>query len=151
MIATFLLLDWRFSCYKEDVSDCQSDQCSNFTVCYCRFQMGVYTWWISGVSLCSMSVCDLILCISVFPSRPSLIAEGMMTLITDTTLHGAVMKITCSKGIHFHNYEPMSAWHTGPGAAAVQPFNPVCHRFHWINRPEWCLNIYIHPSQMQSK
>lgn len=43
MIATFLLLDWRLSCYKEDVSDCQSDQCSNFTVCYCRFQMGVYT------------------------------------------------------------------------------------------------------------
>lgn len=42
--------------------------------------------------------------------RPSLIAEGMMRLITDTSLHGAVMKITCSKGIHFHSYEPMSAW-----------------------------------------
>lgn len=33
-----------------------------------------------------------------------------MRLITDTSLHGAVMKITCSKGIHFHSYEPMSAW-----------------------------------------
>ncbi|XP_029943357.1 LOW QUALITY PROTEIN: 15-hydroxyprostaglandin dehydrogenase [NAD(+)]-like [Salarias fasciatus] len=41
--------------------------------------------------------------------KPSLIAEGMMKLITDTTLNGAVMKITCSKGIHFHTYEPMSA------------------------------------------
>ena len=41
--------------------------------------------------------------------RPSLIAEGMMRLIVDTTLNGAVMKITCSKGIHFHTYEPMSA------------------------------------------
>uniref|UniRef100_A0A3P8NQT5 15-hydroxyprostaglandin dehydrogenase n=1 Tax=Astatotilapia calliptera TaxID=8154 RepID=A0A3P8NQT5_ASTCA len=41
--------------------------------------------------------------------QPSLIAEGMMRLITDTSLHGAVMKITCSKGIHFHTYEPMSA------------------------------------------
>lgn len=41
--------------------------------------------------------------------QPSLIAEGMMRLITDDTLNGAVMKITCSKGIHFHMYEPMSA------------------------------------------
>uniref|UniRef100_A0A3B4BED3 15-hydroxyprostaglandin dehydrogenase [NAD(+)] n=1 Tax=Periophthalmus magnuspinnatus TaxID=409849 RepID=A0A3B4BED3_9GOBI len=40
--------------------------------------------------------------------KPSLIADGMMTLITDDSLHGAVMKITCSKGIHFHTYEPMS-------------------------------------------
>uniref|UniRef100_A0A3P9IM72 15-hydroxyprostaglandin dehydrogenase [NAD(+)] n=1 Tax=Oryzias latipes TaxID=8090 RepID=A0A3P9IM72_ORYLA len=40
--------------------------------------------------------------------QPSLIAEGMMTLITDPSLNGAVMKITCSKGIHFHTYEPMS-------------------------------------------
>lgn len=47
---------------------------------------------------------------SVFISRPSLIAEGMMRLITDTSLNGAVMKITCSKGIHFHTYEPMSGW-----------------------------------------
>lgn len=41
--------------------------------------------------------------------KPSTIAEGMMRLITDTSLNGAVMKITCSKGIHFHTYEPMSA------------------------------------------
>uniref|UniRef100_A0A4W6CY39 15-hydroxyprostaglandin dehydrogenase [NAD(+)] n=1 Tax=Lates calcarifer TaxID=8187 RepID=A0A4W6CY39_LATCA len=41
--------------------------------------------------------------------QPSLIAEGMMKLIVDTSLNGAVMKITCSKGIHFHTYEPMSA------------------------------------------
>lgn len=41
--------------------------------------------------------------------KPSLIAEGMMRLIEDTSLNGAVMKITCSKGIHFHTYEPMSA------------------------------------------
>uniref|UniRef100_A0A8C6SUP2 15-hydroxyprostaglandin dehydrogenase [NAD(+)] n=1 Tax=Neogobius melanostomus TaxID=47308 RepID=A0A8C6SUP2_9GOBI len=40
--------------------------------------------------------------------KPSLIADGMMMLITDDTIHGAVMKITCSKGIHFHTYEPMS-------------------------------------------
>ncbi|XP_058495487.1 15-hydroxyprostaglandin dehydrogenase [NAD(+)] isoform X1 [Solea solea] len=41
--------------------------------------------------------------------QPPLIAEGMMRLITDSSLNGAVMKITCSKGIHFHTYEPMSA------------------------------------------
>uniref|UniRef100_A0A8B9HPI8 15-hydroxyprostaglandin dehydrogenase n=1 Tax=Astyanax mexicanus TaxID=7994 RepID=A0A8B9HPI8_ASTMX len=41
--------------------------------------------------------------------KPSLIAEGMMRIITDETLNGAVMKITCSKGIHFHTYEPLSA------------------------------------------
>ncbi|XP_076001417.1 15-hydroxyprostaglandin dehydrogenase [NAD(+)] [Genypterus blacodes] len=41
--------------------------------------------------------------------KPELIAEGMMRLITDTSLHGAVMKITCSKGIHFHTYGPQSA------------------------------------------
>nr|XP_061792197.1 15-hydroxyprostaglandin dehydrogenase [NAD(+)]-like isoform X1 [Nerophis lumbriciformis] len=41
--------------------------------------------------------------------QPSLIAEGMMRLINDTSLNGAVMKITCSKGIHFHTYEPASA------------------------------------------
>lgn len=48
--------------------------------------------------------------LAVFITRPSLIAEGMMRLIMDTSLNGAVMKITCSKGIHFHTYEPMSAW-----------------------------------------
>ncbi|XP_054882405.1 15-hydroxyprostaglandin dehydrogenase [NAD(+)]-like [Poeciliopsis prolifica] len=41
--------------------------------------------------------------------QPSLIAEGMMRLISDPSLNGAVMKITCAKGIHFHTYEPMSA------------------------------------------
>lgn len=41
--------------------------------------------------------------------QPSLIAEGMMRLIMDSSLNGAVMKITCSKGIHFHSYEPVSA------------------------------------------
>ncbi|XP_023155242.1 15-hydroxyprostaglandin dehydrogenase [NAD(+)] [Amphiprion ocellaris] len=41
--------------------------------------------------------------------QPSLIAEGMMRLIRDSSLNGAVMKITCSKGIHFHTYEPLSA------------------------------------------
>ncbi|KAM9769170.1 LOW QUALITY PROTEIN: 15-hydroxyprostaglandin dehydrogenase [NAD(+)]-like [Menidia menidia] len=41
--------------------------------------------------------------------QPSLIAEGMMRLIRDDSLNGAVMKITCSKGIHFHSYEPLSA------------------------------------------
>ncbi|XP_076845586.1 15-hydroxyprostaglandin dehydrogenase [NAD(+)] [Brachyhypopomus gauderio] len=41
--------------------------------------------------------------------KPSLIAEGMMRIITDESLNGAVMKITCSKGIHFHTYEPLSA------------------------------------------
>ncbi|XP_036372782.1 15-hydroxyprostaglandin dehydrogenase [NAD(+)] [Megalops cyprinoides] len=41
--------------------------------------------------------------------KPSLIAEGMLRLITDSSLNGAIMKITCSKGIHFHTYEPLSA------------------------------------------
>ncbi|XP_067106919.1 15-hydroxyprostaglandin dehydrogenase [NAD(+)] isoform X2 [Osmerus mordax] len=40
---------------------------------------------------------------------PSLVAEGMMMMITDSRLNGAVMKITCSKGIHYHTYEPLSA------------------------------------------
>ncbi|KAG9344177.1 hypothetical protein AGOR_G00191540 [Albula goreensis] len=39
---------------------------------------------------------------------PSLIAEGTLRLITDNSLNGAVMKITCSKGIHFHTYEALS-------------------------------------------
>lgn len=52
--------------------------------------------------------CYLYLSISI--PRPSLIAEGVLRLITDTGLNGAVMKITCSKGIHFHTYEPLSAW-----------------------------------------
>ncbi|MGH0127387.1 UNVERIFIED_CONTAM: hypothetical protein FKN15_011124 [Acipenser sinensis] len=41
--------------------------------------------------------------------KPSLIAEGMLKIINDNSLNGAVMKITASKGIHFQNYEPMSA------------------------------------------
>ncbi|XP_034043972.1 LOW QUALITY PROTEIN: 15-hydroxyprostaglandin dehydrogenase [NAD(+)]-like [Thalassophryne amazonica] len=41
--------------------------------------------------------------------KPALIAEGMLRLVMDNSLNGAVMKITCSKGIHFHTYEPMSA------------------------------------------
>ncbi|KAK7929779.1 hypothetical protein WMY93_006174 [Mugilogobius chulae] len=40
--------------------------------------------------------------------KPSLIAEGMMRLITDDSQHGAAMKITRSEGIHFHEYEPLS-------------------------------------------
>ncbi|XP_006630023.1 15-hydroxyprostaglandin dehydrogenase [NAD(+)] [Lepisosteus oculatus] len=40
---------------------------------------------------------------------PSLIAEGVLKIITDNSLNGAVMKITSSKGIHFQNYEPLSA------------------------------------------
>ncbi|XP_023655177.1 15-hydroxyprostaglandin dehydrogenase [NAD(+)] [Paramormyrops kingsleyae] len=40
--------------------------------------------------------------------KPSLVAEGAVRMITDATLNGAVMKITCSKGIHFHTYEPPS-------------------------------------------
>ncbi|XP_028305186.1 15-hydroxyprostaglandin dehydrogenase [NAD(+)] isoform X1 [Gouania willdenowi] len=36
--------------------------------------------------------------------QPSLIAEGMLKLIDDESLNGAVMKITHSKGIHFHSY-----------------------------------------------
>ncbi|XP_063049069.1 15-hydroxyprostaglandin dehydrogenase [NAD(+)] [Engraulis encrasicolus] len=41
--------------------------------------------------------------------KPSLIAEGMLKIVKDSNLNGAVMKITCSKGIHFHTYEPLSA------------------------------------------
>ncbi|KAG5286421.1 hypothetical protein AALO_G00014670 [Alosa alosa] len=41
--------------------------------------------------------------------KPALIAEGMLKIIMDSNLNGAVMKITCSKGIHYHTYEPASA------------------------------------------
>ncbi|MBN3279103.1 PGDH dehydrogenase, partial [Polyodon spathula] len=41
--------------------------------------------------------------------QPSLIAEGMLKIINDNSLNGAVMKITTSKGIHFQSYEPMSS------------------------------------------
>ncbi|KAJ3609902.1 hypothetical protein NHX12_021996 [Muraenolepis orangiensis] len=41
--------------------------------------------------------------------KPQQIADGMMNMIMDSSLNGAVMKITCSKGIHFHTYEPPSA------------------------------------------
>ncbi|XP_037991977.1 15-hydroxyprostaglandin dehydrogenase [NAD(+)] isoform X1 [Motacilla alba alba] len=35
---------------------------------------------------------------------PSIIAEGLITIIEDDTLNGEVMKITASQGIHFHQY-----------------------------------------------
>lgn len=37
---------------------------------------------------------------------PSMIANGLITLIEDDSLNGAIMKITTSKGIHFQDYEP---------------------------------------------
>ncbi|CAH6787299.1 Hpgd [Phodopus roborovskii] len=36
---------------------------------------------------------------------PSIIANGLITLIEDDTFNGAIMKITVSKGIHFHDYD----------------------------------------------
>uniref|UniRef100_A0ABI7WT98 15-hydroxyprostaglandin dehydrogenase [NAD(+)] n=4 Tax=Felidae TaxID=9681 RepID=A0ABI7WT98_FELCA len=36
---------------------------------------------------------------------PSMIANGLITLIEDDALNGAIMKITTSKGIHFQDYE----------------------------------------------
>ncbi|XP_022368674.1 15-hydroxyprostaglandin dehydrogenase [NAD(+)] isoform X2 [Enhydra lutris kenyoni] len=36
---------------------------------------------------------------------PSMIASGLITLIEDDGLNGAIMKITTSKGIHFQDYE----------------------------------------------
>uniref|UniRef100_A0A8C5VLV9 15-hydroxyprostaglandin dehydrogenase [NAD(+)] n=1 Tax=Microcebus murinus TaxID=30608 RepID=A0A8C5VLV9_MICMU len=36
---------------------------------------------------------------------PSMIASGLITLIEDDALNGAVMKITTSKGIHFQDYD----------------------------------------------
>ncbi|GAB0188624.1 15-hydroxyprostaglandin dehydrogenase [Grus japonensis] len=35
---------------------------------------------------------------------PSIIAEGLITIIEDDTLNGEVMKITASQGIHFQEY-----------------------------------------------
>lgn len=34
-----------------------------------------------------------------------MIASGLITLIEDDALNGAIMKITTSKGIHFQDYE----------------------------------------------
>ncbi|XP_029058826.1 15-hydroxyprostaglandin dehydrogenase [NAD(+)] isoform X2 [Monodon monoceros] len=36
---------------------------------------------------------------------PSMIASGLITLIEDDTLNGAIMKITTAKGIHFQDYD----------------------------------------------
>ncbi|CAI9158718.1 unnamed protein product [Rangifer tarandus platyrhynchus] len=36
---------------------------------------------------------------------PSMIANGLITLIEDDALNGAIMKITTSKGIHFQDYD----------------------------------------------
>ncbi|KAM8763834.1 15-hydroxyprostaglandin dehydrogenase [NAD(+)] isoform 2-T2 [Rhynchonycteris naso] len=36
---------------------------------------------------------------------PSMIANGLITLIEDDSLNGAIMKITTSKGIHFQDYD----------------------------------------------
>uniref|UniRef100_A0A2K5DKL5 15-hydroxyprostaglandin dehydrogenase [NAD(+)] n=1 Tax=Aotus nancymaae TaxID=37293 RepID=A0A2K5DKL5_AOTNA len=36
---------------------------------------------------------------------PPLIASGLITLIEDDALNGAIMKITASKGIHFQDYD----------------------------------------------
>ncbi|XP_062430660.1 15-hydroxyprostaglandin dehydrogenase [NAD(+)] isoform X1 [Rhea pennata] len=38
---------------------------------------------------------------------PSLIAEGLITIIEDDTLNGEVMKITASQGIHFQQYNQL--------------------------------------------
>lgn len=40
-----------------------------------------------------------------FIFSPSIIANGLMTLIEDDALNGAIMKITASKGIHFQDYD----------------------------------------------
>lgn len=40
-----------------------------------------------------------------FIFSPSMIASGLITLIEDDGLNGAIMKITTSKGIHFQDYE----------------------------------------------
>lgn len=34
-----------------------------------------------------------------------MIANGLITLIEDDDLNGAIMKITTSKGIHFQDYD----------------------------------------------
>lgn len=34
-----------------------------------------------------------------------MIASGLITLIEDDTLNGAIMKITTAKGIHFQDYD----------------------------------------------
>lgn len=39
---------------------------------------------------------------------PPLIANGLITLIEDDALNGAIMKITTSKGIHFQDYDATS-------------------------------------------
>lgn len=36
---------------------------------------------------------------------PAMIASGLITLIEDDSLNGAIMKITTSKGIHFQDYD----------------------------------------------
>lgn len=46
---------------------------------------------------------DMMKCYGVLD--PSTIAEGLITLIEDDALNGAVMKITLSKGVHFQDYE----------------------------------------------
>ncbi|XP_040822121.1 15-hydroxyprostaglandin dehydrogenase [NAD(+)] isoform X2 [Ochotona curzoniae] len=38
---------------------------------------------------------------------PSMIANGLITLIEDDALNGAIMKITTSKGIHFQEYDTL--------------------------------------------
>ncbi|NWY04366.1 PGDH dehydrogenase, partial [Nothoprocta ornata] len=38
---------------------------------------------------------------------PSIIAEGLITIIEDDTLNGEVMKITASQGIHFQQYNQL--------------------------------------------
>ncbi|XP_044536609.1 15-hydroxyprostaglandin dehydrogenase [NAD(+)] isoform X3 [Gracilinanus agilis] len=39
---------------------------------------------------------------------PSTIAKGLITIIEDDSLNGAIMKITTSKGIHFQNYDTIT-------------------------------------------
>lgn len=41
----------------------------------------------------------------LFIFSPPLIANGLITLIEDDALNGAIMKITTSKGIHFQDYD----------------------------------------------
>ncbi|TRY85365.1 hypothetical protein DNTS_031305, partial [Danionella cerebrum] len=62
--------------------------------------------------------------------KPSLIADGMLRLITDESLNGAVMKITCSKGIHFHTYEPLYA-HINPSTINTSCKGNTMFLFEW--------------------
>lgn len=69
-----------------------------------------------------------------------MIANGLITLIEDDALNGAIMKITTSKGIHFQNYDTIPFHTKTQWTSYVSSITETKHEW-LIFRPYLHLNI----------